>query len=149
MRFDRRDAVRPRLAQAEAVRLLKGPFYDPARSFLTGRTYRPVLDPSFSIGTPAPAIRRDGTWQSPCPFAASEHCDFASASGIAMQAHVQTAHVSRNDRPALVGGTAYRPRTWWAGGRITDVAGRRDLVRALGARRVGGRRPRARVPGGP
>lgn len=73
---------------------------------------------------PFRVVRRDGRVQIRCPW---PFCDFASASGVEQQAHVQTVHVSKNE----FGGGA-----WWRGvGRITDVEGRKELLERIGTAR--------------
>lgn len=143
--LDRYDDVLPRPNEFVFKWNLWTHHEDPARSPVpapfsglgSGRVYRPTTPPAMSMMEPPATTHRNGRWQIFCPFRGSATgCDFAAASGLALQAHIQREHLSRNDKTALVNGVAYRPEHWWRVGGITDLSGRREAIMALSRRPI-------------
>ena len=127
---DRYDSVRPRPSENLWLWWVRHRLQDPVRSFISGKRYIPALPKNAGYGSVKRVVWEENQWRQRCPWW-TVGCDKAFASGVEMQAHVQNVHLSRNDRPAAVGGEFYSPENWYPRGRITDVQGQREYLRKL------------------
>lgn len=99
-------------SQREMHRILMSDDYSRVeRSFLTGKKYIPKTDPRLTVRNPVPVWKRNERYEVQCPW--FQECLYSSASGLDVQKHIQRVHLSRNDRPALVGGQMYHPLNWY------------------------------------
>lgn len=114
------------------------PFYNEynsqyvGRGVLSGLPYiRPQAPRSLPLFEP---VYRNNRWELLCPW---PKCGWSDPSGVAVRAHWQSAHQSRNDRDVVLWNRfglqpqLYRTKDWWEGGRITDLSGRRDARRLV------------------
>jgi hypothetical protein len=98
------------------------------RSWLTGNRYLEHFDIKIARQLYPKAfqtVKENNKYSVRCEFWL-DGCDYRSPSGIAMQAHVQTEHVSKNDRHIVFRNKIFMPKDWWREGRITDIRGRQE-----------------------